>query len=473
MKRILKEKWLFLLIVLQPFLDMIAYFQYDSAVGTMAGYLRLVILLLVPFAVLNKKRKLSFVILMGIIGLYCVLHMAGCYLNGYQNIVADLSYMMKVVQMPILGISFCYILNEEAYREQIVRGFVVNYIVIVISMVVAHLSGTALYTYNDYKIGYLGWFGNANSQSIILISISTFVIYYAVKKKSKVGVPLAMIGVAIVLLSNGTKAGYLALLGIYAGLTAFYAFDWFMAEKGKRKLQPVMIAFSVILIVTSVLAYPITPRYAMDIYSYGKREEENKVIEEEKEKISTTEKGDVLTLDDILADPKLKQELIEIYEEDLNQDLVEKFGVERVLAEYGWAPGAYELADVRLQKRINAKLVWEESNFITHLFGVEFTEMEDYDLENDYPAIFYYYGYVGFGLYMIFLAYFLVLIIKVLCKRFKEAFCLFNFMLALTYVLQLGLAQFSGAILRRPNASIYLALVVAMIYYQCKKIEKG
>ena len=38
--------------------------------------------------------------------------------------------------------------------------------------------------------------------------------------------------------------------------------------------------------------------------------------------------------------------------------------------------------------------------------------------------------------------------------------------LLLCLVLQIGLAQFSGAILRRPNVSVYLALVLAVIHYQ-------
>ena len=39
----------------------------------------------------------------------------------------------------------------------------------------------------------------------------------------------------------------------------------------------------------------------------------------------------------------------------------------------------------------------------------------------------------------------------------------------------LGLAQFSGAILRRPNVNIYLALVLALIAYQTRtgEAEKG
>lgn len=57
-------------------------------------------------------------------------------------------------------------------------------------------------------------------------------------------------------------------------------------------------------------------------------------------------------------------------------------------------------------------------------------------------------------------------------KNFKGSFFFFNFILAVTYVLQLGLAQFSGAILRRPNASIYMSLIIALIFYQCGKIEK-
>ena len=472
MKERINNNWLFVLVILQPILDIIAYFQYDSTIGTMAGYFRLVVMLVIPVFVLVKKRKLSFVILMGIIGLYCALHILSCYITGYSSLFADVSYMLKVVQMPVLGISFCYLFDKETYREQIVKGFVVNYIIIILSMFAAHITGTGVYTYNDYKIGYMGWFANANSQSIILISMAPFLVYFAIKKKSKIGILLSMIGVTLVLLANGTKAGYLAVFGIFLGFIAFYIIDLFLSEKGKRKIQPAMILVSFLIVITAALAYPITPRYAMDTYSNGKREEENQTLEKKKSVIAAGKNGEVETLEEILADPEKKKALIDCYKEDLNPELVKKYGVERVLAEYGWWPDAYQLADVRMQKRINAKLKWQESGTITKLFGIEFTEMENYDLENDYPAIFYYYGYVGLGLYLIFLAYFLVLIVRTLLKYFKNAYFFFNFVLAITYILQLGLAQFSGAILRRPNASIYMSLILGMIYYQCNKIDK-
>jgi hypothetical protein len=38
--------------------------------------------------------------------------------------------------------------------------------------------------------------------------------------------------------------------------------------------------------------------------------------------------------------------------------------------------------------------------------------------------------------------------------------------------LQLGLAQFSGALVRRPNVSIYFALILALIWYQTGRGEE-
>ncbi len=89
-----------------------------------------------------------------------------------------------------------------------------------------------------------------------------------------------------------------------------------------------------------------------------------------------------------------------------------------------------------------------------------------YDMENDWPALFYYYGYIGFALYAAFVLYFIYLIIRRLVKDLKGSFTVENFTLLLCLALMLGLAQFSGAALRRPNVSIYLSLTLALIYYK-------
>ena len=117
MKEMIKKNWLLVLVVAQPILDIIAYFQYDNLFGSMAGYIRLLIMFVIPLAVLLLKRKLSFGILMGVIGLYCLLHVASCYINGYANLFSDVSYLLRVIQMPVLAISFCFLFDKETYKE--------------------------------------------------------------------------------------------------------------------------------------------------------------------------------------------------------------------------------------------------------------------------------------------------------------------------------------------------------------------
>ena len=87
-------------------------------------------------------------------------------------------------------------------------------------------------------------------------------------------------------------------------------------------------------------------------------------------------------------------------------------------------------------------------------------------MENDWPALFYYYGYIGLALYAGFVLYFIALVMKRLIRDFKGSFRLLNFALFICLILQIGLAEFSGEMLRRPNVSIYMAAVLALIYYQ-------
>lgn len=359
---------------------------------------------------------------------------------------------------------------------QVVKGMVVNFCTIVISMIIAQLTHTGVYTYDIYKIGYSGWFANANSQSIIIVIIIPFVLYFVSEKFNALWTIIAAIGSTIVLLANGTKAAYLSVIIILGGYAFFYIIDYILKKKEEKKkigYKNIIIAISYIgIVIISILSYPLTPRYAMDTLSQGRRDEEGVKLEEKKRHL-TDDENEEFDLEKFLTDPKNRQELVEIYEKDLNKRLVKRFGAETVLAEYGWMPDSNTLADVRLQKRIYAKLLWEESDFLTKMFGMEFTNMADGDLENDYAAIYYYYGYVGFGLYVSYLVFFVLLIIIAMIKDWKNAFGLFNFTLMLTYILQLGLAQFSGAILRRPNASIYMSIIIALIFFQCKNILKS
>ena len=63
-----REHWLFCLIVLQPILDVVAFFNQND-VATVAGYLRLAILLIFPLYLLfTLKEKKGFLLSMFAIG---------------------------------------------------------------------------------------------------------------------------------------------------------------------------------------------------------------------------------------------------------------------------------------------------------------------------------------------------------------------------------------------------------------------
>lgn len=142
-----------------------------------------------------------------------------------------------------------------------------------------------------------------------------------------------------------------------------------------------------------------------------------------------------------------------------------------------------------------AKLMWEEKDFLTRLLGFEYSDMiygdTIYDLENDFPAVFYFCGYIGFGLYMVFLALFVVMIfwafgqdVAAAWRAQKDkgrpkpvrALCAFGggvqrFLtvemgaVGMTFLLAAIAAQISGNVLRRPNVTAYFAIAAAYLCY--------
>ena len=140
-----------------------------------------------------------------------------------------------------------------------------------------------------------------------------------------------------------------------------------------------------------------------------------------------------------------------------------------------------------------AKLMWEEKDFVTHLFGFEYSDMiyngSNYDLENDFPAVFYFCGYIGFTLYMLFLALFVGMIFKAFFQDVSAAWreqqgkgrrlpvrslCSFGggvkrFLtmemgaVGMTFLLAAIAAQISGNVLRRPNVTVYFAIAAAYL----------
>lgn len=460
--------WLIMLIAAQPLLDALAYWTQNST-ATAAGYIRLLIMVVLPLHLLiTLKKKRGFILSMAVIGLFCALHVLNGLRVGYINMFFDVAYLARVIQTPVLAVCFLYYIKDERTKTQAVKGILAAAVITVVLLAVAFATGTWNSTYGG-GIGLSGWVIDDNrcANSILMVTFSVFAVGAAACSRNKLVNVLIPALTALLLILNGTKACYGGMFVIMAGYGAFMLLRRVITGEKIKKLFLLTMA---LLLAAGVAVYPITPRARVDDAQASSALKNQNELD-----LKLKELGydvNAMTLEEKLADPVLRELFEDYYYRMIGYvipDMFERFGAEKVLIKYNMTTSAARLVDVRVMKTTYASLIWDECDTLTKLVGFEATDAcgdGHYDMENDWPALFYYYGYLGFGLYAAFILYFILLIIRRLLRDFKGSLTMENFTLLLCLALQLGLAQFSGAILRRPNVSVYLSMMLALIYYK-------
>ena len=467
-KELWRENWLCLLIAAQPLMDFLAYWT-RSPEGTAAGYIRLAIMLALPLGLLiSLREKKRFVISMLVIGLFCALHFLNSWRMGFINARFDLSYMARTAQLPILALCLCYYIRDERTKAQAMRGLLAAALIMLSSVALAYLTGTWNSTYGA-GLGISGWVIDDNrcANSVILVTLTGFLLYCALRSERRLvnyAVPPLC---AFALILNGTKACYYSIFAMYLGFACFMLLQRLICKKALRKRLVIVLLLVAII---SAAVYPITPRCKISqSQAQGRKEVEDEITLILQSlgydlKAMTTEKK--------LGDPVVMQVFGDYYYDvmwSIIPDMFDRFSYEQILLKYDFTTSAAKLIDTRLMKRSYASLIWDEYDAPTHLVGYEVSDVwfnGGIDVENDWPALFFYYGYIGLGLYGLFALYFVWLIIRRLARDFKGTLTLENFTLLLLFALNMGLAQFSGAVLRRPNVSVYTAVIMALIYYK-------
>ena len=99
----LRNNWLMLLIILQPLLDIIAFWT-RSPEGTFAGVVRLLIMMALPlwllFTLPEKKQRVKLLVCLCAIGVVCLLHLMNVMRLGPASLTYEISYTAKTAQMP-------------------------------------------------------------------------------------------------------------------------------------------------------------------------------------------------------------------------------------------------------------------------------------------------------------------------------------------------------------------------------------
>ena len=453
------------LFVSQPCLDALAYWTRNDSV-TPAGIIRLLLFLFLPiFTFLISDRRRNFLLVLSGIGLFCCLHILNCFRIGYLNPVFDIRYLVSVIQMPVFAICFVHLIQNEKTKNASLRGVWIAGLLSLLFLILSRITKTGNVTYG-VGLGFSGWVidDNRNANSTLLVIYSCFCILYSLRQNNRflsIAVPVVIV---FVLLSNGTKGCYYSIFAIFLSFCLYFSYEALIM---KRQWMKKTTALYLLLCVLSVVIYPWTPRYKVT-------ESQRNTARGTQGEIEATllQKGiDISDMDpqERFDNPEVKEVFEHYYWKYLGvkPDLIDRFTMDRVLMQYQMTTDVAKLIDARVMERNYADMVFQDSDLITKIVGFEVSQMGYdgvYDVENDWHAIFYYYGFLGFALYVGFILYvFLSFLIN--CVKNKRIIKRESFTFLLAFTINIGLAHFSGATLRRPNVSILLSLILALLLF--------
>lgn len=496
-KAIIKNNWLTLLIGLFPILDMLNYFFIETRfniVFTISRFVLLFILFLYSFIVAEKKK--GHVIFSTILLIYTIGHLISSFISGYISPYQDLSNLLRIYNMPILLFAFFHIFKQESNPEKkVVSGMKLAFSITLISIIVSIVTNTANYTYGtSLDLGVIGWFFNKNAQSMILVVLCLVVGSYSLRGKWYY--PVAII-ITVLLFYNATKTALFSLIAYLFILTIYSALEF----KDIRKT-----VFSGLLLVTVILNLNNSPMYKnYNIYFEEQTNKNENTINPQPIKpgnnvkptkpsqngnnnnnnSNSSNNSNTIKPNQVIKPEEIKNPVLKEYDNlyrsyDLGT-LIDNFGIEKVLQKYEYTTDSFILSNVRTQKKTAASLIFNQENEFSHFFGFEFTKINNmqnqygqiktYDLENDFTALFYYLGYIGFILYVGFILYFIIKMLIILIKNIKYAFKIEYAIWTFLIVLLLVGAEYNGSLLRRPNANLYLSLVLSLSYLKFMDIK--
>lgn len=477
--QLLQKRWLFLLLIAQPLLDVIAFWTRSEA-GTVSGYIRLGIMVAIGVSVFSyaiKNRKWKTMISFLLIGSIFVMHVVNCYIHGYIGLVSDIKNVMRIAFLPILAVCFCDKICTDDLRRQAVHGILWCFVIESVVIVLAFITGTATATYSE-GFGISGWVISDNRccHSDILAAVSIFAIHYAITQKKIMFSVMIPLTVFALLYSNGTRACYMTLYAIMVGFPGFMLIKALLFRDKIGKVQWTALITMFMLLISAIVLYPVSPRKKMDEFknaSFDSRE-----IEFVGEMESLGYDIYEMTLEEKLSDPIVHQKFIEYYETFVygEVDILGRiYDFDRIITAYNGTISATVLGDTRDMKQIYVSFIYHDSDLMTRIFGIEFDAIgidKVNDLENDWYAIWYYLGYYGLIVYVLLCTIIVVRIIRLVLKNFRKAITDLNFSLLIGFAIEMGLGYFSGQVFRRPNSSIYLAVIVGVIFYQTMIKEK-
>ncbi|MBP3633481.1 MAG: O-antigen ligase family protein [Oscillospiraceae bacterium] len=461
-------KFILILCVLQPVLDVASFWldalQLSNAPTTALRFAMLAVVVLLGFVL--SERKGYYVILAAVLGLLTAGHILACAQWGYGAPLTDLANTLRIYQLPMMTLAFITMVRREpACIESAKKGFFICLLLCAGVEILSVLTDTNPYTYRDQKsVGICGWFYFANSQSAILTMLVPVALCWVLEKKKSMKVFALTCAVGFgVLYFFATRLAYVAMIGVGVGLPVCL-----LIMKKTQKLD-VKKPIAILLVCTAV---------CLGAYSLSPMEKNNMLVERNKllkqQDIDAMVAADEAeALEAGLEGERLELARIESAYEEYLEGPTGHFGLERTAQLYDNSTDAGDIADVRRERLNFCKLLLEDQPGLSFWFGMEREDMSHngitYDVENDFHGVFYLAGAVGLTLMILFLGWFLVRIALALLRDFTHVFTLQAVGCGMALLCCLVHAYLTAGVLRRPNVTFYLAVLLAMAYGMTQK----
>ena len=451
------------LFILQPLMDILSYWSVPLHIpNAVSIVLRALVLLgfgITGFS-LSKRKKLY---LIGFLAALVLLigHVAACMQAGYQDAASDLINFTRVMQLPLFtGCLITCLRADPRSMRTIEKGLCLNYWIITVSVVLSVLTRSASSTYDVSGYGVIGWFATTNAQSSILSMLVPIVVVLHYRKRVFPLFCLAALSGFLQLYLIGTRLAFVTIPITFIGvlITAIIT-----KNVNRRYLIALGLLCAICLVfVKQSPMYQNQAHYNASMDS--KQSDSSRMIRE-----GTTLPKDLTPVAPEDEPETVDEQSLEMIYQFYAKDLCERFGTERVMERYHYTRDIATITATRQTKIVYCEMLLQELPPLSRWFGIELSRMTyngfNYDAENDFHGICFLYGIVGLGMLLMFLGYFVCLILAALVRRFRQTFTLEAGAFGMSFLLAMVYAYHTAGLLRRPNASFYLSVILAVIYY--------
>lgn len=451
-----------ILCLIQPLMDVSSYWTGFAGVNNIITLvLRLCVLVAVVAAGFYlSHRKWVYYVTVGVLLLLTVGHCVVCAYYGYQDLLGDVTNLIRIYHMPLITLAFVtFIRHDERCLAAVKQGMLGGFALIVLVELIATLTHTDPHTYANKGIGVLGWFTLPSAQSAILSMVVPIAVICVTERKKYHPAFVAVIGVFGfgALYFFATSLSYAALLGCAFGL----ALSCLVIKKTRGEKTGRAAAVFAAFGVAALLLVGVSPMTANDI----KAAENARLKQEDILALVQADREEALEAG--LSGTELEVASLKSAYEKYLPGVTGRFGLERTAEYYGYTTDVVNLSNTRLQKQSYSLMLLQDQP-LARLFGLELYDLTHadvtYDAENDFHGIYYLCGGAGLVLMLAFVGYFLFRVVRALVLDFKGVFTFSAAGFGIAMICGLAHAYFTAGVLRRPNSNFYLGVIFAVIY---------